>query len=67
MKPITGLLERTKENQTAIRASMKRWRGHNKYGRSIGRGLSEAELIGKVADETGASKAHVRHSLRQAD
>ena len=63
----SGALERTKENQQVIRASMKRWRSHNKYGRSIGRGLSEAELIDKVAGETGASKTHIRHSLQRQD
>ena len=60
-----GTLAQTSENQKVIRASMTRWRSHNKYGHSIGRGLSEAELIDKVADETGASKTHIRHSLRQ--
>jgi hypothetical protein len=63
----SGVLAQTSENQKVIRASMKRWRSHNKYGRSIGRGLSEAELIDKVAGETGASKKHIRSSLKQAD
>ena len=63
----SGVLAQTRENQKVIRASMKRWRGHNKYGRSIGRGLSEAELIDKVAGETGASKKHIRSSLKQED
>ena len=60
-----GTLERTKENQNAIQRSMKCWQGHNKYGRSIGRGLSTAELIDKVAGETCASKTYIRHSLKQ--
>ena len=63
----SGVLERTQENQKVIRASMKRWRIHNKYGHSIGRGLSEAELVDKVAGETGASKTHIRHSLKRND
>jgi hypothetical protein len=58
-------LAQTRENQNAIRASMKRWRVHNRYGRSIGRGLSESELVDKVAGETGASKTLVRLSLKQ--
>lgn len=44
---------------------MKFWRAHNQYGHSIGRGLSATELIDKVADETGASKAHVRLSIKK--
>ena len=63
----SGMLEHTKENQKVIQASMKRWRAHNKYGLSVGRGLSEAELIDKVAGETGASKNHIRHSLKKDD
>jgi hypothetical protein len=62
-----GMLERTKENSKVIRASMQRWRIHNKYGLSIGRGLSNAELIDKVAGETGASKDHIRRSLKKDD
>ena len=62
-----GVLERTKENQNAIRRSMKFWQDHNKYGLSIGRGLSAAELIDKVAGETGASKTHIRHALKQKE
>lgn len=46
---------------------MKRWQGLNRYGRSIGRGLSEAELLDKVAGETGASKTLIRDSLRRGD
>ena len=61
----SGALAQTRENQQVIRVSMKRWRDHNKYGRSIGRGLSEAELIDKVAGETGASKNHIRRSLKK--
>jgi hypothetical protein len=61
------MLERTKENTKVIRASMQRWRIHNKYGLSIGRGLSNAELIDKVAGETGASKDHIRRSLKKED
>lgn len=60
-------LAQSRENQKVIQASMKRWRVHNKYGRSMGRGLSEAELIDKVAGETGATKTHIRHSLKQKD
>ncbi len=60
----SGVLAQTRENQKVIQASMKRWQSHNKYGRSIGRGLSEAELIDKVAGETGASKNHIRRSLK---
>ena len=60
-----GSLERSKENQILIQVSMKRWQAHNEYGRSVGRGLSDDELIDKVADETGASKSYVRDSLRQ--
>ena len=63
----SGGLAQTRENQNAIRASMKRWVVHNRYGRSIGRGLSDAELVEKVAGETGASQTLVRHSLRQGD
>jgi hypothetical protein len=63
----SGMLEQTKENKKVIQASMKRWLIHNKYGLSIGRGLSNAELIDKVAGETGASKDHIRRSLRQED
>ncbi|HAM36166.1 MAG TPA: hypothetical protein DEB40_02445 [Elusimicrobia bacterium] len=63
----SGTLERTQENQRLIRASMKRWQGLNRYGRSIGRGLSEAELLDKVAGETGASKTLIRDSLRRGD
>ena len=62
-----GTLAPTLENQNAIRASMKRWRLHNHYGRSIGRGLTDDELVEKVAGETGASKALVRRSLKQQD
>jgi hypothetical protein len=62
-----GVLAETKENQRVIQASMRRWRAHNKYGLSVGRGLSESELIDKVAGETGASKKHIRTSLRQKD
>ena len=51
-------------NRTVIRASMKRWRSHNEYGRSLGRGLSEPELLDRVALETGASKTHIRTVLR---
>ena len=54
-----GALAQTPENQDAVRASMRRWCAHNHYGRSIGRGLSDAELVEKVAGETGASKAMV--------
>ena len=61
------VLAQTRENQKVIRASMKRWRSHNKYGLSIGRGLSEAELIDKGAGETGASKNHIRRSLKPGD
>jgi len=63
----SGVLAQTRENQKVIQASMKRWRSHNKYGLSIGRGLSESELIDKVAGETGASKKHIRSSLKQED
>ena len=62
-----GVIERTQENEKAIQASMKRWRHHNEHGRSIGRGLSDAELIANVAGEIGASKAYVRYALRQED
>ena len=48
-----------------IRASMRRWRTHNKYGLSIGRGLSESELLERVALETGASKTHIRDAIRR--
>ncbi|MBI4678314.1 MAG: hypothetical protein HY748_12105 [Elusimicrobia bacterium] len=60
-------LDRTEENQKAIRASMRRWRSRNKYGRSIGRGLSDAELVDRVAGETGASRTHVRFALKRQD
>ncbi|MCX5795653.1 MAG: hypothetical protein NTY77_09185 [Elusimicrobia bacterium] len=60
----SGVLAQTRENEKVIQASMKRWRGHNKYGLSIGRGLSRSELIDKVAGETGASKQHIRRSLK---
>jgi hypothetical protein len=62
-----GVLERSQANEKVIKASMKRWRSHNEFGRSIGRGLSEAELVEKVAGETGASMTHVRHSLKAKD
>jgi len=63
----SGALAQTRENQRVIQACMKRWRSHNKYGLSIGRGLSEAELIDKVAGETGATKTHIHLSLKQKD
>ncbi|MBI5625103.1 MAG: hypothetical protein HY924_15105 [Elusimicrobia bacterium] len=56
-------IERSPENARAIRASMERWRVHNEHGRSLGRGLSEAELIDRVSGETGASKSFVRFAL----
>jgi hypothetical protein len=56
-------LEPTPENKKVIQASLERWQVHNKFGRSLGRGLSRAELVDKVAGETGASKRHVRRSL----
>ncbi|MBI5882414.1 MAG: hypothetical protein HZB91_04845 [Elusimicrobia bacterium] len=59
-------LEHTQENAKAIRASMQRWQEHNRHGRSIGRGLSDSELVDRVAGETGASKTHVRLALRDA-
>ncbi|MBI5239036.1 MAG: hypothetical protein HY926_01050 [Elusimicrobia bacterium] len=62
-----GALAQTRENRKAIRACMKRWCVHNRYGRSIGRGLSDAELVDKVAGETGASRNLVRRSLKQDD
>ena len=79
MKPMTGsrsrqdhaasesaptVLEHTQENAKAIRASMQRWLDHNRHGRSIGRGLSDSELVDRVSGETGASKTHVRLALR---
>jgi len=60
-----GLLAQTRENKQVIQASMKRWQSLNKYGRSIGRGLSESELMEKVSGETGASMRHIRRSLKQ--
>ncbi|MFA6091491.1 MAG: hypothetical protein WCU88_00695 [Elusimicrobiota bacterium] len=63
----SGAFTQNRENQKILRASIQRWRAHNHYGRSIGRGLSQAELIDKVAGETGASKTFVRLSLRQAN
>ncbi|MDK1046051.1 MAG: hypothetical protein QGM45_10255 [Anaerolineales bacterium] len=63
----SGGLAQTRENQKVIQVSMKRWLEHNKYGRSMGRGLSEAELIDKVAGETGASKDHIRRALKRED
>ncbi|MFA6316161.1 MAG: hypothetical protein WC943_01990 [Elusimicrobiota bacterium] len=57
-------IERNPENERAIRASMKRWQEHNRHGRSIGRGLSESELVDRVAGETGASRTYVRFALR---
>ena len=62
-----GVLAQTRENGKVIRASMERWRQLNEYGRSIGRGLSQAELVDKVAGETGASKNHIHRSLKQED
>ena len=64
---MTAGLDRTESNRKLICASMKRWRAHNKYGRSLGRGLSDLELLDKVAMETGASKTHIRVALRQPD
>ncbi|MBI5209953.1 MAG: hypothetical protein HY927_08275 [Elusimicrobia bacterium] len=64
--PAPQALEWTKENQKAIRASMTRWKDHNKHGRSIGRGLSDSELVDRVASETGASKTLVRFALKAA-
>jgi hypothetical protein len=61
------LLERSRENERAIQASMRRWRRHNEHGRSLGRGLSEADIIDRVSSETGASKSYVRYSMRQTD
>jgi hypothetical protein len=60
----TGL-ERSVDNRKMIRACMRRWRAHNKFGHSLGRGLSEPELRDRVALETGASKAHIREALRE--
>ncbi|MFA5140244.1 MAG: hypothetical protein WC728_13515 [Elusimicrobiota bacterium] len=60
-------LPRSRENRRLILTLMKRWRGHNRYGRLMGRGLSESDLIEKVAGETGASKAYIRLALRQED
>ena len=54
-----------RENQRLILTLMKRWRAHNRYGRAMGRGLSEGELMDKVAGETGASKSYIRLALRQ--
>jgi len=59
-----GALAQTAENRRVIRTCMKRWQDHNAYGRSIGRGLSEADLIDRVAGETGATLAFIRSSLR---
>jgi len=61
-----GPLAQTSANQQVIRASMKRWQSHNKYGLSIGRGLSASELVDKVAGETGASKKYIRSSIKKA-
>ncbi len=63
----SGVLAQTRENQEVIRVSIKRWRGHNEYGRSVGRGLSEAELLDKVERETGASKNYIRRLFKQKD
>jgi hypothetical protein len=62
-----GALERNKQNQKLIQVSMKRWQAHNEYGRSVGRGLSNSELVDKVVDETGASRTHVLDSLTEQD
>ncbi len=63
----SGVFARTKENQKVIKVSIKRWLDRNEYGRSIGRGLSESELIDKVAGETSAGKDHIRRLLKQED
>ncbi len=44
---------------------MRRWRAHNEFGRSSGRGLSEVDLLENVASETGASKSYIRYSLKR--
>lgn len=62
-----NLSVRQKEKRKEIKASMKRWQAHNKYGRSLGRGLNSDELLDKVAGETGATKTHIRFSLKQKD
>ncbi|MDD5657757.1 MAG: hypothetical protein PHF00_10945 [Elusimicrobia bacterium] len=57
-------LERSPANRKMIRTCMRRWRAHNLYGRSLGRGLSESELFERVALETGASRALIREALK---
>ena len=52
--------EPSEENIRDIRASMKRWHAHNEFGRSIGRGLTDEEIVERVADEVGAAKSLVR-------
>lgn len=62
-----GTLVRNKENQKLIQVCMRRWQARNEYGRSVGRGLSHAELIDRVVDETGASRTLVLDSLALKD
>lgn len=47
--------------------SVRRWRVYNRYGRAMGRGLTEAELAQRVARETGASRDQVRLALKLED
>jgi len=48
-----------------IRKSMTRWQAMNQAGRLAGRGLDRRELIGRVADEVGASRAEVESALKK--
>ena len=59
----SALRERRKEKRREIGASMKRWEALNRYGRSVGRGLTNEELLDKVVGDTGASKTLIRSSL----
>jgi hypothetical protein len=47
-----------------IRKSMNNWEAMDATGRLAGRGLGRRELIGRVANEVGTSRAAVESALK---
>ncbi len=48
-----------------IQKSMGHWKAMDSAGRLVGRGLGRRELIGRVASETGLSRAAVESALKK--
>jgi hypothetical protein len=58
-----------KENEVSvvkrIQKSMSHWKAMDSAGRLVGRGLGRRELIGRVANEVGLSRAAVESALKK--